>query len=297
MQDVAENVEEEEQEVEIILGAEETGTKKEEPVEEPAVEIVEEQNEVSEDHDQEVAEYSDSVKKRIDKLTYKMREAERREQAALKYAEGVKNELNDTKTKLTKVDQNLFSEYNSRVNTQLDTTKSQLKQAHEEQDTDKIIEAQEALAKLSVESESLNRLKKEQEEERVDFEARSLQQPQQIAPPPKTDPKAEEWARRNNWFGEDIAMTSSAFAFHRQLVEDERIDPTTDQYYEVLDTKIKEAFPHKFEQANKPVQAVAGGSVGATTINKPKKVKLTSSQVAIAKKLGVPLTEYAKHVQ
>jgi hypothetical protein len=297
MQDVAENVEEEEQEVEIILGAEETGTKKEESVEEPAVEIVEEQNEVSEDHDQEVAEYSDSVKKRIDKLTYKMREAERREQAALKYAEGVKNELNDTKTKLTKVDQNLFSEYNSRVNTQLDTTKSQLKQAHEEQDTDKIIEAQEALAKLSVESESLNRLKKEQEEERVDFEARSLQQPQQIAPPPKTDPKAEEWARRNNWFGEDIAMTSSAFAFHRQLTEDQGMDATSDEYYEKLDNSLKEAFPHRFEQANKPVQAVAGGSVGATTINKPKKVKLTSSQVAIAKKLGVPLTEYAKHVQ
>jgi primosomal protein N'' len=226
-----------------------------------------------------------------------MREAERREQAALKYAEGVKNELNDTKTKLTKVDQNLFSEYNSRVNTQLDTTKSQLKQAHEEQDTDKIIEAQEALAKLSVESESLSRLKKEQEEERVDFEARSLQQPQQIAPPPKTDPKAEEWARRNNWFGEDIAMTSSAFAFHRQLTEDQGMDATSDEYYEKLDNSLKEAFPHRFEQANKPVQAVAGGSVGATTINKPKKVKLTSSQVAIAKKLGVPLTEYAKHVQ
>ena len=297
MQDVAENVEEE-QEVEIILGAEETGTEKEEPVEEPAVEIVEEQNEVSEDHDQEVAEYSDSVKKRIDKLTYKMREAERREQAALKYAEGVKNELNDTKTKLTKVDQNLFSEYNSRVNTQLDTTKSQLKRAHEEQDTDKIIEAQEALAKLSVESESLSRLKKEQEEERIDFEARSLQQPpQQIAPPPKTDPKAEEWARRNNWFGEDIAMTSSAFAFHRQLTEDQGMDATSDEYYEKLDNSLKEAFPHRYGQANKPVQAVAGGSVGATTINKPRKVKLTSSQVAIAKKLGVPLTEYAKHVQ
>ena len=114
------------------------------------------------------------------------------------------------------------------------------------------------------------------------------------APP---DPKAQEWAARNKWFGDDVAMTSSAFAFHRQLVEEQGIDPATDKYYDVLDERIKDAFPHKFEQANKPVQAVAGGSVGATTVNKSKKIKLTSSQVAIAKKLGVPLAEYAKHVQ
>jgi len=92
-------------------------------------------------------------------------------------------------------------------------------------------------------------------------------------------------------------MTSSAFAFHNQIVEEQGIDPTSDAYYEILDKQIREAFPHKFEQAQQPVQAVAGGSVGATTVNKPKKVKLTSSQVAIAKKLGVPLEEYAKHVQ
>ena len=295
MQDVAENVEAEE--VEIELPSEDEGK-------ETSLEAVEEitttvEEPVSEEHDQEVAEYSDSVKKRIDKLTYKMREAERREQAALKFAQSVKEELDTTKTKLTKTDKNLFSEYNSRVDANLETAKAQLKQAHEEHDTDRLIEAQESLAKLSVESESLNRLHKEREEAQIEEEARKLQrpQPQQQTAPPAPDPKAEAWAQRNSWFGDDVAMTSSAFAFHRQIVEEQGVDPTSDAYYNALDNRIKDAFPHKFEQAQQHVQAVAGGSIGATTVNKPRKVKLTTSQVAIAKKLGVPLEEYAKHVQ
>ena len=288
MQDVAENVEAEE--VEIELPSEDEGKEKE-----TSLEVVEETT--PEDHEQEVAEYSDSVKKRIDKLTYKMREAERREQAALKFAQSVKEELDTTKTKLTKTDKNLFSEYNSRVDANLETAKAQLKRAHEEQDTDRLIEAQENLAKLSVESESLNRLHKEREEAQIEEEARQLQQPPQQTAPPAPDPKAEAWAQRNSWFGDDVAMTSSAFAFHRQIVEQQGVDPTSDAYYNALDNRIKEAFPHKFGQAQQPVQAVAGGSVGATTVNKPRKVKLTTSQVAIAKKLGVPLEEYAKHVQ
>ena len=297
MQGVAENVEE----VEIELPSEDEGK-------ETSLEVVEEttttaEEPVSEGHDQEVAEYSDSVKKRIDKLTYKMREAERREQAALTYAESVKQELDTTKTKLTKTDKNLLTEYNSRVDANLNAAKAQLKQAHEEHDTDRLIEAQENLAKLSVESESLSRLKREQEEELIEQEARRLQQPNQnqnqnqIPAPATPDPKAEEWAKRNSWFGDDVAMTSSAFAFHKQLVENQNIDPTSDEYYSALDNEIRQAFPHKFQQAQQPVQAVAGGSVGATTVNKPRKVKLTTSQVAIAKKLGVPLEEYAKHVQ
>ena len=291
MQNVVED--EEEKGVEIELSSE---NEEQEAEEASIVEETVEVEEVSEEHDQEVAEYSDSVKKRIDKLTYKMREAERREQAALKYAESVKNELTDTKTKLSKVDNNLFSEYNTRVDSQLDRAKANLKQAHEENDTDKLIDAQGELAKLSVEAESLTRIQKEREEKQIENEATQLQSQQMQAPAPP-DPKAQEWAARNKWFGDDVAMTSSAFAFHRQLVEEQGIDPATDKYYDVLDERIKDAFPHKFEQANKPVQAVAGGSVGATTVNKSKKIKLTSSQVAIAKKLGVPLTEYAKHVQ
>jgi len=296
MQGVAENVETEE--VEIELPSEDEGK-------ETSLEAVEEitttvEEPVSEEHDQEVAEYSDSVKKRIDKLTYKMREAERREQAALKFAQSVKQELDTTKTKLNKTDKNLFSEYNSRVDANLETAKAQLKQAHEEHDTDRLIEAQESLAKLSVESESLNRLHKEREEAQIEEEARKLQRPQpqqQQTAPPAPDPKAEAWAQRNSWFGDDVAMTSSAFAFHRQIVEEQGVDPTSDAYYNALDNRIKDAFPHKFEQAQQHVQAVAGGSIGATTVNKPRKVKLTTSQVAIAKKLGVPLEEYAKHVQ
>jgi len=296
MQGVAENVEAEE--VEIELPSEDEGK-------ETSLEAVGEitttvEEPVSDEHDQEVAEYSDSVKKRIDKLTYKMREAERREQAALKFAQSVKQELDTTKTKLNKTDKNLFSEYNSRVDANLETAKAQLKQAHEEHDTDRLIEAQESLAKLSVESESLNRLHKEREEAQIEEEARKLQRPQpqqQQTAPPAPDPKAEAWAQRNSWFGDDVAMTSSAFAFHRQIVEEQGVDPTSDAYYNALDNRIKDAFPHKFEQAQQHVQAVAGGSIGATTVNKPRKVKLTTSQVAIAKKLGVPLEEYAKHVQ
>ena len=166
MQNVVED--EEEKEVEVELPSE-----NEEPVTEetPAVEEPVEVEEASEEHEQEVAEYSDSVKKRIDKLTYKMREAERREQAALKYAESVKNELTDTKTKLSKVDNNLFSEYNTRVDSQLERAKSKLKQAHEENDTDNLIAAQEELAKLSVEAESLTRIQKEREEKQIENEA------------------------------------------------------------------------------------------------------------------------------
>ena len=299
MQGVAENVEAEE--VEIELPSEDEGKETSLEAVGEITTIVEEP--VSDEHDQEVAEYSDSVKKRIDKLTYKMREAERREQAALTYAESVKQELDTTKTKLTKTDKNLLTEYNSRVDANLNAAKAQLKQAHEEHDTDRLIEAQENLAKLSVESESLSRLKREQEEELIEQEARRLQQPNQnqnqnqIPAPATPDPKAEEWAKRNSWFGDDVAMTSSAFAFHKQLVENQNIDPTSDEYYSALDNEIRQAFPHKFQQAQQPVQAVAGGSVGATTVNKPRKVKLTTSQVAIAKKLGVPLEEYAKHVQ
>ena len=294
MQGVAENVEIEEVEIELPLENE----GKEQEISLEAVEQSTAEEPVSEGHDQEVAEYSDSVKKRIDKLTYKMREAERREQAALTYAESVKQELDTTKTKLTKTDKNLLTEYNSRVDANLSAAKAQLKQAHEEHDTDRLIEAQENLAKLSVESESLSRLKREQEEELIEQEARRLQQPNQnqTPAPAMPDPKAEEWAKRNSWFGDDVAMTSSAFAFHRQLVENQNIDPTSDEYYSALDNEIRQAFPHKFQQAQQPVQAVAGGSVGATTVNKPRKVKLTTSQVAIAKKLGVPLEEYAKHV-
>jgi len=140
-------------------------------------------------------------------------------------------------------------------------------------------------------------LQKEREESQIEEEARQLQRPPQQTAPTAPDPKAEEWAQRNSWFGDDVAMTSSAFAFHRQIVEQQGVDPTSDAYYNALDNRIKEAFPHKFGQAQQPVQAVAGGSVGATTVNKPRKVKLTTSQVAIAKKLGVPLEEYAKHVQ
>ena len=173
-------------------------------------------------------------------------------------------------------------------------------------DTDAMLEAQKDVAKLAVEEESLNRVKAKNTEEvqepvvDVEKEIQSRSQPQQQAQV-EADPKAQEWAKQNEWFGSDVAMTTSAFAFHRQLVEQEGYDPTSDSYYAEVDKRMAEAFPHKLgkTQQNTVNEVVAGSSRGSTTARtrSRRKVQLTPSQVAIAKRLGVPLEEYAKHVK
>jgi hypothetical protein len=255
----------------------------------------------------EIEDYSESVKKRIAKLTYKVRESERRETAALDYAKSVQEELNKTKNKLSKTDQNLYDEYKGRVSSELSSAQDRYKKAYESGDTDAMIQAQQDLAKLAVEEESLKRVRAkqpeetEQVEENVEEIVNKQVQPQQQAPQIEPDPKAQEWAKKNNWFGSDVAMTTSAFAFHRQLVEQEGYDPTSEEYYAEVDKRMAEAFPHKLGQAqqNKVNEVVAGSSRGSTTARtrSRRKVQLTPSQVAIAKRLGVPLEEYAKHVK
>ena len=278
----------------------------EEETEEAVVEEVETEEqpkkEAKSDTD-EIEEYSEGVKKRIAKLTYKVREAERREQAAVDYAKSVQEELNTTKNKLSKTDQNLYAEYKGRVGSELTAAQDRYKRAYEAGDTDAMLEAQKDVAKLAVEEESLNRVKKEEPtetEQKVDVEKaieEKVQPQQQIQP----DPKAQEWAKRNDWFGNDVAMTTSAFAFHRQLVEQEGYDPTSDDYYAEVDRRLAEAFPHKLgrTQQNTVNEVVAGSSRGSTTARtrSRRKVQLTPSQVAIAKRLGVPLEEYAKHIK
>jgi len=278
----------------------------EEEMEEAVVEEVETEEqpkkEAKSDTD-EIEEYSEGVKKRIAKLTYKVREAERREQAAVDYAKSVQEELNTTKNKLSKTDQNLYAEYKGRVGSELTAAQDRYKRAYEAGDTDAMLEAQKDVAKLAVEEESLNRVKKEEPtetEQKVDVEKaieEKVQPQQQIQP----DPKAQEWAKRNDWFGNDVAMTTSAFAFHRQLVEQEGYDPTSDDYYAEVDRRLAEAFPHKLgkTQQNTVNEVVAGSSRGSTTARtrSRRKVQLTPSQVAIAKRLGVPLEEYAKHIK
>ena len=254
----------------------------------------------------EIEDYSEGVKKRIAKLTYKIREAERREQAAIDYAKSVQGELNKTKNKLSKTDQNLYDEYKGRVGSELQAAQDRYKKAYESGDTDAMLEAQKSIAKLAVEEESLNRVRAKQPEEveeavvdvDKEIQARSqVQQQAQVQP----DPKAQNWAKKNEWFGSDVAMTTSAFAFHRQLVEQEGYDPTSDDYYAEVDKRMAEAFPHKLgkTQQNMVNEVVAGSSRGSTTARtrSRRKVQLTPSQVAIAKRLGVPLEEYAKHIK
>jgi|TARA_R100001510_G_scaffold57792_1_gene67917 hypothetical protein len=279
---------------------------KEEEEEVVQEETQEEPKQEADKESDELEDYSEGVKKRIAKLTYKVREAERREQAAIDYAKSVQGELNKTKNKLSKTDQNLYDEYKGRVGSELQYAQDRYKKAYESGDTDAMLEAQKDIAKLAVEEESLKRVKAKEEEEvqnetpvDVEKEIESNLQPQQAQV--QADPKAQEWAKRNDWFGSDVAMTTSAFAFHRQLVEQEGFDPTSDDYYSEVDRRMAEAFPHKLgkTQPNTVNEVVAGSSRGSTTARTRtrRKVQLTPSQVAIAKRLGVPLEEYAKHVK
>ena len=256
--------------------------------------------------EEEIAEYSESVKKRINKLTYKIREAERREQAAIEYAKGVQDRLNTTQANLSQKDQNLYDEYSARVDTQLQSAEERYKQAHDIGDTDAMLSAQKDVAKLAVEQESLTRVKPEPQVQETPVQVPQVQQQQQpveqVAAP---DPKAQDWASKNDWFGEDLAMTTSAFAFHRQLVEKEGFDPASDDYYLEVDRRMARAFPHKFNNGgevsqlnNNMQEPVANSSRGTRgKAGKARTVKLSPSQVAIAKRLGVPLEEYAKHVK
>lgn len=279
-------------------------------------ETEEDQEEVVEDEPQEkqeakkseeIEDYSESVQKRIAKLTFKIREAERREQAAVDYAKSVQDELNKTKNKLSKTDENLYDEYKGRVGSELKSAQDRYKRAYESGDTDAMLEAQKDIAKLAVEEESLNRVRAKKSEEvevkpveSVD-DVLNKQSQQAKQPQVQVDPKAQQWAKKNDWFGSDVAMTTSAFAFHRQLVEQEGYDPTSDEYYSEVDRRMAEAFPHKLgkTQQNTVNEVVAGSSRGSTTARtrSRRKVQLTPSQVAIAKRLGVPLEEYAKHVK
>lgn len=294
---MVETVQAEEESLEVTLDENNDVVQEEQQI---AVETTETQ-EASSDAD-EIEEYSDSVQKRINKLTYKIREAERREKAAIEYAQNVQTELNSTKEKLSLKDKNLYDEYNARVSSELTAAENKLKQAYEMNDSEAIIDAQKALATLAVEQESLNRVKptKDETEQEVQVESVENTQIPSAEQTPEPDPKAVAWADKNEWFGKDVAMTSTAFAFHNQLIRDEGFDPTSDEYYAELDKRIVDAFPHKFDgnAPQKNVQdVVAVSSKGARSTKKARTVRLTPSQLSIAKRLGVSPEEYAKHVK
>ena len=254
--------------------------------------------------DDKLEEYSKGVQSRIAKLTRKMREAERREKAALDYAKAVEEKRKTTETKFSKVNEDYVKQFENRVKDGLDAAQKSLALAIENSDAAAQIEAQKKIAALSIDEARLNALK-EQQTTTKEVSAPKLSDantlpestPQSL---PTPDPKAEDWASNNSWFGKDRAMTFTAFEIHKDLVEREGFDPQTDEYYAEVDKRIRVEFPHKFDtketQTSKPTQNVA--SVKRTAVRQGKQtVRLTSSQVAIAKKLGVPLEEYAKQIK
>ena len=254
-------------------------------------------------HTEEVDEYSAGVKKRIDKLTYRMREAERREQEAIKFAQNVQAENQTLQTKLTSSDTTLVNEYDARVKSDSERARKALKEAQELGDAEAIALATEAVAKTSLEAQNVQRLQRQQKV-RAEKPPAAPQQQAPQPPPPSIDPITEEWAERNKWFGQDRVMTQAAMDIHEDLISENNQrgqvvwNPQSPDYYKEVDKRMQEYFPQKFDQA-KPVQqpAVAGPSRGVGSPNRgARKVSLSPSQVAIAKRIGVPLEEYAKYV-
>ena len=248
----------------------------------------------------ELDEYSSGVKGRINNLTKRFREEERQKQSAVEYAENVRKENENLKKRIDSLDKGYQEQFESRVTNQITSAKDVLRQAHEVGDVDKIVDSQEALANLSVEKGTLRSIKAEKPEEaEVVQPAPAAAVPS--APPAQPDPKAEAWAKNNNWFGQDEVMTYGAFGIHRRLVEEEGFDPQSDDYYAELDSRLKLEFPHKFDSRSKSTggsRKVASAEASASRNRSGRKtVRLTPSQVAIAKRLNVPLEEYAKYVR
>jgi len=283
------NIEEKKEEVEVVEPV------KEEPVEEKKEEVEEKQETSDEkpvEEKKELEEYSEGVQRRISKLTKKWREAERQKEAAIDYAKGVQYEHSQLKTKFSKLEPNYVKALENRVTAGMEAAKAKLTTAREAGDINAEVDAQRSIAQLTVEETRLNALKERQSQDKErTVRTPSLNQSLQGQTPPP-DPKAEDWASKNEWFGKDNAMTYTAFDLHEKLTKQEGFDPHSNEYYSEIDKRMRLDFPHKFgrkelsEGTTKPTQTVAS----ATRSVKPGRqtVRLTSSQVAIAKKLGVP---------
>jgi len=263
---------------------------------EPAVEIEEDGG------SDQFAKAETATQKRIDRLTKKMRTAEREREEAIRYAQQVQEEARALRSRMEALDNNYISEYSTRVQTQMGTAEQELARAIEIGDTKSIIDAQRKLTQLTLEDERARQAKFQQdrysESQKQAAQQHYIQQRQQQAPK-RPDPKAEMWAQKNSWFGQDEAMTYAAFGIHKKLVENEGFDPRSDDYYTELDRRMSEEFPHKLKSdgGRRAAQTVASVSRQGSGRSSGKRVRLTPSQIAISKKLGVPLEEYAKYVK
>jgi len=283
-----EEVEEEGQEIEII--------EKEQETDEVTIEA---KDKPKSENGDDLSEYSDSVKKRISKLTNRFREEERQRQAAVEYAEAVKKQNEELKTRIDKLDTTYVGEFDTRVQSQSIAAKEAYKKALEEGNADSMYEAQQNISRIALEESKLSQLKADRETKAEQAQQPQAQQPQVQQPQAKPDPKAEVWAKQNTWFGQDQTMTYAAFGLHKTLIEEEGFDATSDEYYTELNTRIRSAFPQKFQKkSNAPRVASAGTTASKSSSPKGRRtVKLTASQIAIAKRLNVPLEEYAKYVK
>ena len=289
-----------EQETEIDLDA------APEPQEEEKIEAVEtsaeeavEQTEQAE-HKEELSEYSEGVQKRIAKLTRKMREAERQKEEAITFAKTQKEAAEKMRKRYSSLDADYSKEFEKRVTTNLDAAKTKLAQAINANDIEGQVAAQTELAQLTMDATRLARMKEVEENPVPEHQKAEPTQPMPRQPQRQPDPKADAWAKKNPWFGTDNAMTYTAFDIHKKLVEEEGYDGNSDEYYSEVDKRIRLEFPHKFDTnkestKEQPVQNVASANRPAGK-GRRRTVKLTPSQVAISKRLGVPLEEYAKQL-
>jgi len=278
----------------------------------PAVETPTQQANDGQAASGELDQYSEGVKKRIDKLTARLRETQRREQAALEYAKSVQARATQLEQQYMTADSERLGEANGRVQTQVVALKQIIRKAREEGDIDTETEAQQRLTSLTMEQSQITAATQQREQQVQQWNYQQQVAAQQAAQQPQVqvqqevDPRVEDWAERNPWYGRDTAMTHAAWGIHRQLIQSEGFDPNSNEYYDELDARLKQTFPQKLgggqqqAQTNRSarlVQTVAPASRSSGINNARRTVKLTPSQVAIAKKLGVPLEEYAKYVK
>ena len=279
-----------------------------ESVDSEAEQVLEDVSEAPEEKkEEELEDYSKSVQKRINNLTRKLREAERGQESAYEYAKRTAVENQHLKTKSSNLDRSYLMEAENRLKSQKQQAMSALKSAHEVQDFDKVAKAQDVLAKIAVEENKVNTskmaLQQPATEQPVQMNGQMQQNVQQPAPqyqaPPKLDEKQEKWVENNSWFGEDEIMTLAAFSIDQKLVQ-EGFDPKTNDYYNEVDKRLRTEFPHKFEEPSnqsKPQQKVASAGRVAGNTSSKRQVKLSPAEVQMAKRLNVPLTEYAKYVK
>ena len=241
------------------------------------------------------------TQKRINRLTKKMREAEKSADEATRFAQQKAKENQELTQRLNQMDNSYVDQYSGRVQSELAQTEAALRSAMEIGDTEAAVAAQRKMTQLAVDADRAAQAKSANERRQKQAQEQPVAQQTPVQAPARPDPKAESWAQRNDWFGDDSAMTYAAFGIHKELVESEGIDPKSDEYYDTLDRRMKEEFPHKFKegsQSKRPAQTVASvNRSSGTGRSSGNKVRLTQRQVAMAKKLGVTLEQYAKYVK